>query len=137
MFPFPHFSKLKFAKCHGVHDWSGSCHADVPSDPTQKTEFLVCSQKWEFLGLRGQGENKHFTIDRRSTVKWSFTHFLSQNVRSRIYALLSSNPPECQDWGKGGGIKPILAMPGFSRRLFRHSLPKRQERIAQLFRREI
>ena len=22
---------------------------------------------------------------------------------SRIYALLSSNPPECQDWGKGGG----------------------------------
>ena len=27
---------------------------------------------------------------------------------SRIYALLSSNPPECQDWGKGGGGKSNL-----------------------------
>ena len=26
----------------------------------------------------------------------------TSNVASRIYALLSSNPPECQDWGKGG-----------------------------------
>ena len=27
-----------------------------------------------------------------------FTHFCCQNVASRIYALFSSNPPECQDW---------------------------------------
>ena len=25
-----------------------------------------------------------------------------QNVVSGIYALLSSNPPDCQDWGEGG-----------------------------------
>ena len=55
--------------------------------------------------------------------KWSFTHFLRQNVASRIYALLSSNPPECQDWGKGGGVKPILAMPGFSLLLLQQPLP--------------
>ena len=31
----------------------------------------------------------------------AFTHFLL------------SNPPECQDWGAGRGVKLILAMPGF------------------------
>ena len=41
-----------------------------------------------------------------------FTHFLSRN------------PPECQDWGAGGGVKPILAMPGFSRVFVRPPLPK-------------
>ena len=34
-------------------------------------------------------------------------HFCRQNVASRIYALLSSNPPECQECGKGG-FKLIL-----------------------------
>ena len=34
-----------------------------------------------------------------------------QNATSLIYALLSSNPQLCQDWG---GVKPILAMQGFS-----------------------
>ena len=53
-----------------------------------------------------------------------FTHFRCQNVVSRICALFSSNPPECQDWGAGGsspGVKPILAMPGFERFLYSHS----------------
>ena len=67
---------------------------------------------------------RHHSTQIIHSQKWSFTHFLSQNVASRIYALLSSNPPECQDWGKGGGgVKPILAMPRFSRRLFCPPLP--------------
>ena len=41
------------------------------------------------------------------------TKLLCDEKVSRIYALLSSNPPEYQDWGKGGGVKPIWAMPRF------------------------
>ena len=69
VFSFTHFVGYSSAKYYSVHDWSGSCHADVPSDPTQKTRVFSGFQKWEFLGLRGLGENKHFTKDRRSTVK--------------------------------------------------------------------
>ena len=38
-----------------------------------------------------------------------FTHFCRQNLASRIYALLSSNPPVCQDWvGVGGQANLIV-----------------------------
>ena len=40
--------------------------------------------------------------------KLLLTHFCRQNVASQIYALLSSNPPECQVWGKGGGDQANL-----------------------------
>ena len=36
------------------------------------------------------------------TPKYVDLRALSSIVASRIYALLSSNPPECQDWGAGG-----------------------------------
>ena len=31
---------------------------------------------------------------------------------------LSSNPPVCQNWGWGWGVKPMLTMPRFRKRLF-------------------
>ena len=37
--------------------------------------------------------------------KLSYQHVYHKNVVSRISALLSSNPPECHDWGKGGGSR--------------------------------
>ena len=43
----------------------------------------------------------------------AFTHFLSRN------------PPVCQDWGVGGGVKPILAMPGFWKLWVQQPLPYR------------
>ena len=52
-----------------------------------------------------------------------YTISVSKCRESHLRAL-SSNPPECQDWGKGGGVKPILAMPGFWERLLRPPLPK-------------
>ena len=38
----------------------------------------------------------------------TYVRALSSIAASRIYALLSSNPPECQDWGKGGGDQANL-----------------------------
>ena len=53
----------------------------------------------------------HAKIFNFHTKMCQFTHFCRQNVASHIYGLLSSNPQGCQ--GKGEGVKPILAMPGF------------------------
>ena len=52
--------------------------------------------------------NLIFCTYRGLYVEWIFI----QNVASRIYALLSSNP-QFQDWGRG--VPAILAIPGFSR----------------------
>ena len=54
-------------------------------DLTQCTE---CSPEWSL-----NPNSDHFP---------PFTH-LRQDVASHIYALLSSNPPECHVWGKRGG----------------------------------
>ena len=44
----------------------------------------------------------------------NFLSFVQTSLWSScIYVLLPSNPPECQDWGKGGGGKPIWTIPSF------------------------
>ena len=57
-------------------------------------------------------------VRKKSAVLWLFF------TDGFPYVLLLSNPPECQDWGKrDGGVKPILAIPGFWELFFRQPLP--------------
>ena len=55
-----------------------------------------------------------------------------QLSRVAFTRFLSWDPPECQDWGAGGGAKPILAMPGFSRLLKHPPLPNSDNKIPNL-----
>ena len=53
-----------------------------------------------------------------------------QLLRFEFTQFLSWNPPECKDWGAGGGGKPILAMSGFSRLLLLPPLPYWKQRTS-------